>query len=136
MKDFWKELPIWVKIIIIAVLAVLIFILTRNLIVYIKKVKAENILNNSIATGGTGAGAYSVNFGSVAQRIYACFYENDWFGWTEDEEGAIVALNDVPKPFIPQLKKAYFDLYNKDLNADFTKYLSTSNYSRVQNQFN
>lgn len=135
MKNFIKEIPIWLRIVILIVLAILIFIAIRNLMVYVKKIKAENLLNNATATGGTGSTAFSTNYGSVAQRIYSAFYDNDWFGWTENEEAAIVAVNDVPKAFIPQLKETYFNLYGKNLNEDCIKYLKDE-YPRVQNQLN
>lgn len=133
MKNFWNETPIWLKIVVMVILAIIAFVVGRKLVVYYKKVQAENLLSSTLATGSVNGQPFSVDYGSISQRIYAAFYENDWLGWTEDEEGAIIALTDCPKAFIPQLKDAYFKLYSKNLNADFTKYLSTASYSRVQN---
>lgn len=135
-KIFDSEWGWLIKLILIAVLAVILFFLIRKLIVWFKKQEAENKLQNAIATGTTTGGTtFSTNYGSVAQRIYNAFYDNDWFGFSEDEEAAIIAINDVPKEFIPQLKQTYFDLYDKNLEADCIKYLGDE-YSRVQNKFN
>lgn len=135
MKKVWSELPWYVKIIIIVLICIALFILIRNAVTYFKKMEAERLLNSAVASGTVGGVAYSTNYGSAAQRIYSAFYDNDWLGLTENEEAAIIAINDVPKAFVPQLKNTYFNMYSKNLEADCIKYLGDE-YSRVQNQFN
>lgn len=126
MKQFWNDLPGFVKAIVIIVLLIFIYIIGKNIIAWIKKRQAENLLSNSTIGG--------VNLGSVAQRIYSAFHEY-YYGASEDEETAIISLLDVPKVLVPQLSDIYFQLYSKNLNSEFVRYLSSSDYARVQSQF-
>ena len=77
----------------------------------------------------------SVNLGSTAQKIHAAFHDY-YYGMSEDEEGAIVALSNVPKSLIKQLSDIYYNLYSVNLNDEFLNYLSDSDYSRVSNLLN
>lgn len=78
----------------------------------------------------------TINLGQVAQEIHDAFFNNDWFGSTEDEEAAIAAVKRVPKQLIPQLTQTYAQLFNKDLRSDFVTYLSTDEFEQVAYLFN
>ena len=63
----------------------------------------------------------------IVSKIYNAFYKNDWFGWTEDEQTAIAAFNQLSN--IPEAKaasKIYFISYSKNMSSDFTKFCNTS----------
>lgn len=77
----------------------------------------------------------TVNLASVANEIYDAFYNNDWFGATEDEERAIIALKTVPKAFIPNLEQVYANLHGKDLRADFNRLLDPQEYNEISYLF-
>lgn len=126
MKKFWSELPGLVQAIIIIVSLIILYLVGRRIYTYIKNKQLETVLATSTVAG--------INLGSVAQRIYAAFHEYS-YGLAEDEEAAIIALLDVPKALVPQLSSIYFTLYSKNLNNEFTQYLSTSDYARIQAQF-
>jgi len=72
----------------------------------------------------------TINLGQVAQEIYDAFYNNDWFGSTEDEEAAIAAVKRVP----PQ--QTYAQLFSKDLRSDFVKFLDSDEFQQVAYLFN
>lgn len=78
----------------------------------------------------------NINLKNVASKIYDAFFNNDWFGATEDEDGAIKAIKSVPKAYIPKLMQEYATLYNKNLHDDFVKYLSADSYEKVDYLFN
>lgn len=75
---------------------------------------------------------YTINLLTIRDKIYDAFYNADWAGLTEDEETAINTLLLVPKTRIPQLSVLYKTAFNKDLRNDFIKFLSNSDYKRVQ----
>lgn len=79
--------------------------------------------------------AIIINTYQVAQQVYDCFYNNDWFGWTEDEDGAIAAISSVPKSYVPEVAVKYAQIQGKGKNlySDFVKYLSTSKYNSIKN---
>jgi hypothetical protein len=77
----------------------------------------------------------NINLKNIASKIHDAFYNNDWFGATEDEEGAINALKTSPKAYIPKLMQEYATLYNKNLHDDFVKFLDATNYDRVNYLF-
>lgn len=131
-KEDFKKLNPYVKLILILAAIIGAFLLFRYIYVTVKKAREEKMLKDAVGTYSTGGATVVVNYGSVAQQIYNAFWNNDWFGWTEDEQAAIIALNNVPKPFIPQLKDTYYSIYGKNLNDDFVKYLSPEDYAKVQ----
>ena len=87
----------------------------------------------STATGGTSTGSspVTVNLGAVANEIYDAFYRNDFFGFSEDEDRAISALQSIPKDLTPMLANEYAK-HGKNLYEDFTKFLSSSDYAKVK----
>lgn len=77
-----------------------------------------------------------VNLADVADGIYDAFYNNDWFGITEDEETAVNELKKVPKLYIKQLADVYRELHNKNLYNDFRRFLSADYYKTVSTLLN
>lgn len=96
--------------------------------------QAQQGYNVTTPTGQTVT--VTVNLAQVSQEIYDAFYNNDWFGSTEDEEAAIAAVKRVPKQLIPQLTQTYAQLFNKDLRSEFVKYLSADEFAQVAYLFN
>lgn len=96
--------------------------------------QAQQGYNVTTPTGQTVT--VTVNLAQVSQEIYDAFFNNDWFGSTEDEAAAIAAVKRVPKQLIPQLTQTYAQLFNKDLRNDFVKYLSTDEFEQVAYLFN
>jgi hypothetical protein len=89
------------------------------------------------ANGVTGFQQGSVNLASVSDTIYDAFYNNDWFGGTEDEEKAADALAKVPPQYISQLEAIYAEAYGKNLRNDFVKFVSddSENWAKVKHYF-
>jgi hypothetical protein len=83
-----------------------------------------------------GKKRYTINLLTIRNKIYDSFYNADWMGLTEDEETAINTLLLVPKSRIGQLASLYKAAYNKDLRADFIKYLNNTEYKRVETLLN
>ena len=79
---------------------------------------------------------YTINLLTIRDKIYDAFYNADWAGVTEDEETAINTLLMVPKTRIGQLSTLYKTAFNKDLRNDFIKFLSNTEYKRVQSLLN
>lgn len=79
-----------------------------------------------------GTRRYTINLLTIRDKIYDAFYNADWAGITEDEETAIGTLLLVPKSRIGQLSILYKTAFNKDLRNDFVKFLSNTEYKRVQ----
>lgn len=83
-----------------------------------------------------GTRKYTINLLTIRDKIYDSFYNADWAGITEDEETAINTLLLVPKTRIAQLSALYKTAFNKDLRNDFIKFLSNTEYKRVQTLLN
>jgi hypothetical protein len=79
-----------------------------------------------------GSKRYTINLLTIRDKIYDSFYNADWAGLTEDEETAITTLLLVPKSRIAQLSALYKTAFNKDLRNDFIRFLSNTEYKRVQ----
>jgi len=78
----------------------------------------------------------TVDLGAIAVEIYDSFYQNDWFGWTENEQAAINALQKVPKANIPKLEDIYYKAFKEILRVDFVKFLTNTDFQRIKNKFN
>ncbi len=87
-------------------------------------------------TDSKGQQQYSnIDLGTIAAGIYDSFYNNDWFGWSEDEERAMRLLLSVPREFIPDLENTYTSLYGEILREDFVRFLSDDEFQRIQQMF-
>lgn len=76
--------------------------------------------------------AGDVNLSQISTEIYDAFWNNDYFGVTEDEEAAIAALKQVPKEYVNSLALVYNRMYDKNLREDFKFYLSNEQYQEVK----
>lgn len=123
------------KIILIIVGIIILIILLWNAYKWFKKQQNELLFANSTATTTVAGTPVSINLGTTAQKINSAFHDYYW-GLAEDEETAIIALLGVPKNLVPQLSSVYFQAYDLNLNDEFLKYLSSSDYERVAQQFN
>ena len=83
-----------------------------------------------------GSKRYTINLLTIRDKIYDAFYNADWAGITEDEKTAIDTLLLVPQSRIAQLSALYKTAFNKDLRQDFIKFLSNTEYLRVQKLLN
>jgi len=95
-----------------------------------------NLYNEVSTTGGAGSQeAIQINFALKAAIINDAFYNNDLFGWTEDEGRAIETLLSVPKEYLPVLSKTYLEMFGKILQADFVKFLRPDQFEQVKSYF-
>lgn len=84
-----------------------------------------------IANGITNVRAQLVE--DVAGRVYAALYKNDWFGWSEDEQAVIAAVNELASSAEAKACAAiYRELFKKNMYADISKHLSTSDLAAVK----
>jgi hypothetical protein len=101
---------------------------------FLKKAKTKKSINQfNKETYGT------VNLNEVAQEIALAFgfaYPSyDPRRWTEDEAKAMSALKTVPKSLIKNLAQIYYKKYERNLQQDFQKYLSASEYASIRSLF-
>lgn len=96
----------------------------------------QNQIQYQVNTGGGTGVTQTINLASVAGEVYDSFYNNDPFGWTEDETRAVNAVKTVPKAFIPQLEQTYLQLYGKDLRADLLGFLDSDEWNVISSLFN
>jgi hypothetical protein len=126
-----------VKLILIFVIAIVIFLLIRWAYNSYKKNAAQQLKDNSVKTGTSDVSGQplTADLGTAATTIYNAFYQNDWFGFTEDRPKAMTALENVPNSLIGDLSQVYFQLYGKNLKEDFSKYLSADQWNQVSPKF-
>jgi type II secretory pathway pseudopilin PulG len=123
---------------------VLAYVVIKNFNKIAQKIKLQQQLNlyaqaqqgYNVTTPTGQTVTVTVNLAQVSQEINDAFYNNDWFGSTEDEAAAIAAVKRVPKQLIPQLTQTYAQLFSKDLRSEFVKYLSTDEFQQVAYLFN
>ena len=93
--------------------------------------RAQQAFDHSEVTGTKDGQAYTFNGATVAEQVYSCLHGYPW----EYEQEAIVAINNVPKEFMPLVSKAYMSMYKLDLQADIQKYFDKGNFDKVRAQF-
>jgi len=138
--EFWAAIPFPVKLLIWALLLFLAYLAYRGISNWWKAKKQQDLLqNNNVTTTFIGAGGQpivqTVDLGTKAAAIDNAFYNNDWFGASEDENAAITNILGVPKSLIPDLSNVYFKLNGKNLKQDFQKFLSDTDYLKVSDLF-
>lgn len=113
-----------------------------------KKVRDRIALNRKLQQYQSAQTAYTVttptgttvnatvNLATKAGEIYDALYNNDPFGWTEDETRAVNTVKTVPPSLIPQLETTYAQLYTKDLRADLIAFLDSDEYDKISYLFN
>jgi hypothetical protein len=141
IKQFWNDTPAVVKIAVYGVGAFVAYRIGKKfydqyqLKQRLKQYQQQQIQYN--VNTGTGPGVVqTVNLASVAGEVYDAFYNNDPFGWSEDETRAVNSVKTVPKPYIPQLEQTYNQLYQKDLRADLLSFLDSDEWSQISYLFN
>jgi hypothetical protein len=78
---------------------------------------------------------YTINLETQAQLIYDAFYSNFF---VEDEEKAIDAIKVIPSKgtnYIFDLATIYQNKFDKDLKADFIKYLTNTQWKSIAFKF-
>ena len=115
----------------------------KNINQYLKNLKYKKELttaNNPTGTGTTidtdTGQPQQVDLKTVAAKIHDAFYNNDWFGWTEDETEAAKALNEITTADASRLAEIYFQLYGKILKEDFIEFLSPEEVNGIMGYLN
>ena len=69
---------------------------------------------------------------TYARQLKMAFDNDNWFGWGTNTKLVMQVFEDIPsKASYQKVQKAYFGLYNKNLNADLENELSSSEYNQV-----
>ncbi len=127
----WKSLPPWAKgLVAIAILVALYFALWKPLKRFIEKERAK-ARSKKYESNGSG-----FNPAIVAAQIYDAVYNNDWFGFSEDEERIKEVLLSIPSGHINDVAQAYQELYNKVLQEDVVAALGDDEWNAVKQLFN
>jgi hypothetical protein len=143
MKKTFNDLPIWGKAVVVALLAVLAYILYLKLSTYLSKLKADKLQGTKEGTAttytqvGSNGQAYTqtVNPATSANSIYSAIYQNDWFGFSEDEEKIVTEVMNVPNAGVGAVSDVYFKIYGKNLKEDLNHYLSTDEWNKIASKF-
>jgi len=140
LEKVWKKAPVPVKLAVYGLAAWLIYRNGRRIFDKIKlrqrlqTYQAGNVaVNYQLPSGQTVT--QPINLANVAGEVNDAFYNNDWFGWSENETRAVNAVKTVPAAYIPQLEATYLQLYNKDLRADLLKYLGSDEWNSISYLF-
>lgn len=115
---------------------------SKNITNYFRNKKFASELTNGNqtqvegTTTTTGGAPVQVDLKTIAAKIHSAFYDNDWFGASEDEEAAIAALMEIQPTDAARLAVIYNGLYAKILKEDFIKYLSVSQANGINSYLN
>lgn len=107
----------------------------KNLLDKWKLDRTKALLDTNVTATNASGQSVNIDLGSTAAEIDDAFFNNDWFGASEDEERAIIALLAVPDEYISALSDIYYKLYKRILKADFVSYLSDEEYMQVKDKF-
>lgn len=112
-----------------------IIIATGATYLIVKKIEKEIKLNRQQKLIDTNVSG--IDLGGIAANIHDAFYNNDWFGFTEDEIRAMteIAKLGTRKDLVPELSDIYRKQYDKILKADFIAYLSADQYNAIKFYF-
>lgn len=128
LKKKWDNLPGPAKVVVYAGTGAMLFFGGRWMYNQVK----SGALKRDIRKRQGDQVAPGVNLSAIATNIHDAFYNNDWFGFSEDEGEAIKQIRRCPQEYIPQLAERYADLFNENMYNDFRRFLDTSDYRRVQ----
>ncbi len=93
-----------------------------------RKISVEDKDGNSVAV--------TINTATIAVKLHDLLYNNDPFGWTEDETAIVNTIRVIPKPYIPDIESRYQTLYKKNLRADIISALDEDEWQKVEHLFN
>jgi hypothetical protein len=116
---------------------------SKNITNYFRNQKFNSELTNGNNPTGTGTQINpdtgqpeQVDVKTIAAKIHDAFYNNDWFGASEDEEAAIAALLMITPTDAHRLATVYNQLYAKVLKEDFISFLSVEQSNGIQAYLN
>jgi len=101
----------------------------------IDKAKVNKAIEIHSTSESTTESDTPINLATVASTVYDAFFNNDWFGWTEDETKAVNAIRPVQQKDILTLMNIYKDLYTRDLKADLIEYISDGEWDSIKYKF-
>ena len=131
----FRQLPVWQRALIVAGAVASTYGLYRlvkkqaELAKLRSDLKDYNRASNIITTP-----AGPVNLMQVAHNIYDAFYNNDWFGLTEDEDRAIEWLQRIPaedRDAIERLAALYSQIDGDNMYSDVIRFLTPEDYARI-----
>jgi len=140
IQKAWNDVPGIAKIVIYGAGAFLVYRIGKRfydqyqLKQRLKLYQQQNVQFNVNAGSGTGV-TQSINLATISGVIFDSFYNNDPFGWTEDETRVVNEIKTVPKIYIPQLEQTYLQLYQKDLRADLLAFLDSDEWGQISYLF-
>lgn len=140
IQKVWNDVPGIAKVVIYGAGAFIAFKIGKKIYDQyqlkqrLKLYQSQNVQYNVNAGSGPGV-TQSINLATIAGVVFDSFYNNDPFGWSEDETRALNAIKGVPKEYISQLEQTYLQLYQKDLRADLLGFLDSDEWSQISYLF-
>ena len=97
-----------------------VFLLAKHFVHKVKKKKAER---SSVEEGSPT---------TFAKQLHMAFQNDNSFGWGTNNELVKQVFSTIPsKRLYDHVQKAYFNLYQKNLNADLEDELSAQEYNEI-----
>lgn len=94
--------------------------------------QAKQAVEDSLGVSKTRQSALQ----TLCQDIYKAFYSNDWFGWTEDEEFVIGALNSLNNAQEAEVVGLFYKTaYSRTLGGDINNYLTSWQKQRIKTEY-
>lgn len=140
IQKVWNDVPGIAKVVIFGAGAFIAFKIGKKIYDQyqlkqrLKLYQSQNVQYNVNTGSGSGV-TQSINLATIAGVVFDSFYNNDPFGWSEDETRALNAVKSVPKAYIPQLEQTYLQLYQKDLRADLLAFLDSDEWEKISYLF-
>lgn len=140
IKKLWDDSPALIKIALIGGAGYLVYRFGRNIYDQIQtrkrlKLYQQSGINFNVNTGSGSGVTTSINLSSIAMEIYDALGLGSWYSVWEDEDRAINAVKQVPKPYIPDLERIYTQLYQRDLRQDLISYLDGDEWNQISYLF-
>jgi hypothetical protein len=101
------------------------YFLTQHIL---KKVKANNTEKGSLEQGTPA---------NYAKRLRMAMFENDWFGWSEDEAEIFSIYTEIPtKSMVNKVHNAYYNLYNARIETHLQRSLNSAEFKKLTSIIN
>jgi hypothetical protein len=69
---------------------------------------------------------------TFAKQLKMAFENDNYMGWGTDEEKVLAVFDQIPsKTMYARVQREYFNLYNRNLNADLEEELSSDEYNEL-----